>query len=202
MSYLFVDTESSDLLKRHLPLSDPSQPWIVSMAGDLSDGDGVPQAFFFTQVRAADGQKVRPGAEQVHGISSRDAAREGVPQIAALAMLCHLASQARYVVGYGLDFDRQLVESALLRSGKDTRLWTRPGLQFINCMLPATAICKLPPKEPRDDGQFKWPSLAEAQQIILGEPPRTGIHNAWDDMQISKRVFMELRRRGVIEVAA
>ena len=195
---VFVDTESSDLLKRHLPLSDESQPWIVSIAADLTDIDGNTLDHFSTRIRA-DGRKIRDGAESIHGISSRSAGRNGVSEIVALGMLLGFVAQAKYCVGYGLDFDRQLVESMLIRRRRDTRLWIRPGLEFVNVMLPATPVCKIQPKEPRDDGSHKWPSLSEAQSIILGESPREGNHNAWTDAQITKRLFFELMRRGVIE---
>ncbi len=199
---LFVDTETSDMLKRHLPLSDESQPWIVSIAAELVGMDGVTQDFFYTRVRAADGAKIRDGAEKVHGISSREASRSGVPQVVALGMLCHFAAQANLAIGFGMDFDRQIVESALIRSGKDTKLWVRPGLQFVNCMLAATPVCKLPPKQPRDDGAHKWPSLDEACEIILGTPRREGHHNAWNDMQRTKLLYFALRAKGVLEIAA
>lgn len=196
---LFVDLETSDLLKRDLPLDDPSQPWAVTIAAELTDLNGKTRDFFYTRIRA-DGRRVRDGAAAVHGISSAQAGRDGVNEIAALAMLCGFAAQANYVVGHAIDFDRKVVESLLLRLRKDPKVWVRPGLEFICTMKTATSVCKIEPKVARDDGSYKWPSLDEACEIILNEPRREGAHDAWDDVQRAKRLFLALRSHNLIEV--
>jgi DNA polymerase-3 subunit epsilon len=196
---LIVDCESSDLIKRTLPLSDPAQPWCVQLAAELVSNDNQTLDFFSTHIRA-DGRKVRSAAQSVHGISSSAAGRSGVSEIVALGFLCGLAAQAKYVVGHGIDFDRDLITSLLMRRGKDTKLWTRPGLESICTMKAATPVCKLVPDPPRDDGGWKWPSLDEASQIILGEPRREGAHGAWDDVCRTRRLFTALRERNLVEV--
>lgn len=199
--FLMVDTETSDLIKRHVALDDPSQPWVVTLSAELLNVDGESIDFFSTHIRA-DGRKVRDNAAAIHGVSSSQAGRSGVPEVAALAMLCHFAAQARYCVGYGIDFDRQVIEGVLLRRGKDPHLWTRPGLEFVDCMKAATPICKIIPDPPRDDGSYRWPTLDAACAHLLGETPRAGKHRSWDDCQRVRRLFFALRERGVLEIAA
>lgn len=197
---LIVDSETSDLLKPDLPLGDPGQPWVVSLAAQLCAMDGTVRDFFHVRIRA-DGRQVRPGAHAVHGISSREAARSGVSEVTAFGMLIGFAAQATYAVGHGIDgFDRRVVESGLISLGKDTAMWTRPGLQFIDTMLVAVPVCQIP--SGRDDGQFKWPSLDEASEIILNEPRREGAHSAWDDCDRARRLFLALRERNCVEIAA
>ncbi|WP_024278593.1 hypothetical protein [Xanthobacter sp. 126] len=195
---LFVDAETSDLLKRDRPLDDPSQPWAVSIAAQLVI-DGADSDHFQVHVKA-EGRQVRAGAEAVHGISTRSAAKRGVSEVVALGMLCGFAAQAEMVVGHGIDFDRQVIEGCLLRRGKETRLWTRPGLEFVDTMKAATPFCRI--KADREDGSFKWPSLDEAYSILLGEAPRAGEHGAWDDLQRCRRLHAWLADRGAFEVAA
>lgn len=197
--FLAVDVESSDLIKRDLPLSDASQPWAVGIAAQLFGEDGKPVDFFCTKIRG-DGRQIRPGAEKVHGISSRAAGRGGISEVAALGMLCGLAAQASYLIGHNVEFDRQVIEGLLIRLGKDTKLWVRPGLQSVCTMLASVALCRLP--SGREDGQFKYPSLDEACEILLGESRREGHHAAWDDCDRARRVFLVLRERNCLEAAA
>ncbi len=195
---LFVDCETSDLLKRDLPLDDPSQPWCVSIAAVLTV-PGRRDQDFHLPIRA-EGRKIRIGAEKVHGVSSREAAMHGVPEVAVLSVLCWLAAQAECVVGHGIDFDRDVITSILLRRGKSSKLWTRPGLTFHDTMKLATPFCRIP--SVFDDGGFKWPSLDEACSILLGEPPREGGHAAADDLARTRRVWAWLQDHNAVEEAA
>lgn len=196
---VFLDSETSDLLKRDVSLGDPSQPWICALACQLDSMDGTPRDFFSTRIRS-DGRSIRLGAQNVHGISSKEAGRNGVSEIAALGLLVGFAAQARYCVGYNVAFDRDVIVATLARLGKDDRMLVRPGLELVDVMLASAPVCRLP--SGRDDGQFKWPSLDDCAEIILGEPRRSGPHSAWEDLQITRRVFYSLRERDVIEVAA
>lgn len=193
---LFIDTESSDLLKEALPLDDPAQPWAVSIAAELVVG-GVSSDFFHLHIKA-EGRQVRAGAEAVHGISTRAASKRGLSEVAALGVLCGLAAQAERVVGHGVDFDRRLIEGLLLRRGKETKLWTRPGLEFVDTMKAATPFCKIA----RDDGSFKWPSLSEAAEILLERKEERGHHDAWDDLQLVRDLHDWLAAHGAWETAA
>lgn len=195
---LLIDVESSDLLKRDVALSDASQPWPVSVAAELAENDGTTRDFFCTRVRA-DGRRVRPGAEAVHGISSRDAARSGVSEIAALGMLVGFAAQADFLIGFNVDFDRDVILATLARLKKDDRMLVRPGLELVDCMKAAAPICRIP--SGHESGAHKWPSLDEAL-AALGMPPRPTPHNPWSDVQSTKAIYMNLRGRGALEAAA
>jgi hypothetical protein len=199
--YLFVDTETSDLLKKDRPLDDPQQPWIVSVAAELCDNQR-PIDFFLRRVRA-DGRKIKAGAAATHGITSHRAATFGASEIVVLGMLSSFVADAQYVVGHGIvAFDKPIIEGVLMRKGKDARLFSRSGLEFFDTMIAAAPFCKIEPKPEREDGQYKWPSLDDACQILLGEEPRQGEHNAWDDMRKCQRLFWRLVELRAFEVAA
>jgi DNA polymerase III epsilon subunit-like protein len=202
MSHLFLDCETSGLLRRDLPHEAPEQPWIVSIAAELCDPTGNRIAALDTQIRA-NGRAITAGAEAVHGVSNRAAGRAGISEIAALAVICGKESfvgQAAAIVGHNVSFDVEVIECVLARNGRESSAIKRPGLSTICTMRAATAFCKLPPKEGRDG--FKWPSLDEACSILLGEPPREGFHGAWADMQRAKRLYFKLRELGAFEAAA
>lgn len=198
--FLIVDIESSGLLMKDRPLSDPQQPWIVSCAAELVSAEGKTLDFFHRRVKA-DGRKIKDDAAKVHGISSRQAATFGASEIVVLGMLSSMVADARYVIGHGLKlFDKMVIEGVLIRRGKDARLFERPGLEFLDTMETATAFCKIEPKPAFESNQYKWPSLDEACQIILGEEPREGPHDAWEDCQRTKRLFFALKERNAFEI--
>lgn len=199
MIFLVVDLETSDLPKPDLPPTDPNQPWIVQVAAQLRAESGETLDHFCTRI-LADGRQIRAGAQKVHGISTREAGRGGVNEVTALGMLIGFAKQATHVIAHGAEFERLVVASNLARMGKDASMWLRPGLQFLCTMKAATPFCHLPGKG--EGGSFKWPSLDEAVEILLGLPPRPGEHDAWDDLELTWPLFLALRSRGAFDLAA
>ena len=200
MSVLLIDCETSGLIKRGLPLDSPEQPWIVSLAAQLVDAAGNELASLNTRIRAA-GRPIAEDAKSVHGISAREAARGGVAEKSVLRLLCgsqSLASQARFVVGHGLQFDKDVITGSLMRNGWDASVWLRPGLQFCCTMLAGAPFCKLPSEH--DSGGYKWPSLDAACSLLLGEEPRSEYHTAMDDLRRTRDLFFWLRERGAFEM--
>lgn len=199
---LFLDTETSGLIKTSLPLDSPEQPWIVSMAAELTDGAGQQIAAIRTGIRA-NGRTISDGARKVHGVSSAIAGRSGVSELAALGVLCgreSLASQARYVIGHGVSFDRDVVTSVLARHGRDPAIWARPGLEFVDTMVAAAPFCGIAGEH--ESGGYRWPSLDLACETLLGEAPRTGLHDAWDDLRRCKALYFWLRDHDAFEAEA
>lgn len=180
-------------------MRDGEPPMIVSLAAELTDAAGAPLDFFHTRVRIGNGS-VKPEAQEVHGISSRMAARDGVSVITALGMLCGLVAQAKYLIGHAITFDRDVAVGALQRLDKDPSKLVRPGLQLIDTMTAATPVCRLPSE--RNDGQYRWPTLDAACEAILHELPVSGYRNAWTDMGKIKRLYFALRELQVLESAA
>lgn len=195
---LALDCETSDLYKDDLPENHPSQPWVVSIAAELCGYDGVARDWMHTRIRA-NGRTVKQGASAVHGVSTSQAARSGVPEIVALGMFCHFVAQASHLVGFGNSFDVKVIKSVLLRANKSRELIERPGLEIVDTMPLCTPICKIAPPIARDDQNYKWPKLDEACAELLGERAREGAHSAWDDMQRAKRIYFELVKRGIVE---
>lgn len=211
-SILFFDCETSSLYRDKLALDDPQQPWCVSLAFALCSNDGEMQNFGRYLIKP-DGRSIQRGAEDVHGITTRDASRFGVPEARILGLLsdCLKTMPAdSYIrcVTFGT-FDPNVISSLFARfaksQGKPTnsydRLWAkRPFVEFMNLIDPwLTQMCKIPSEHV--EGTYRWPSLDEAAEIVLGQERRSGKHDAWQDMLILRDIYVALRDRGMFPEA-
>lgn len=194
---LALDVETSGLPLRGMALTDPAYPWPVSIGAVLFDLDGHDQAVFYSRIRA-EGRAIGAGAENVHGISSRQAAKTGIPEIVAMSAICHFASQALYLTGFNVSFDRDVLQAAILRLGQDPKRLLRPGLQLVDLMKPSAALCQKPGE--RDSGEYRWPKLSEALGKIRNERPAQWRHDALHDARSAKRLFLSLYHRGVLDL--
>jgi DNA polymerase III epsilon subunit-like protein len=194
---LALDLESSGLPPSGVEKGHPQYPWACQIGCLLFDLEGNEMAVLETIIKS-EGRKMQPGAIVVHGISDQDAATFGVTEISAYALLCHLAAKARWLVGFHVKFDRDIVESALMRLQRDARMLVRPGLEVVDLVQPCAAVCKI--ESDHESGTYRWPNLDKACETILGDAPRQGKHGALDDARRAKRLFLELRKRNVIEL--
>ena len=196
---VFVKCETSDLLKKQLPPEDPGQPWPTVIAADLCEDDGKTFDFFQHHIRA-NNRKIRPGATEANGLSTRIADKRGVAEILALGDVSGYAAQALTIVGYNYrEFDSIVLTGALVRLQKNPRILERAGLIKLSLIQIAAQACKIPTV--RDDQQYKWPTLDEACKILLDEEPPgdCGWLKTWADCQRIKRLYFNLKGRGVIE---
>lgn len=193
---LFLKVASSDLIHGTEPLDSPVQPWAVSIAAELATMDGKTIGKMLAPIRSG-GRSIKPAATARHGVSTKDAARAGVSEIAALGFLVQLAMNPTHLIAWRAAFDRDVLVAALSRLGKDSRMLVRNGLQLVSVQDWARFTCRLPGGE---DGQFKLPTLDEASQIILGDDRPPPPHSAADDMRVMRDVFYALRHRNVIRL--
>lgn len=209
---LFLDSETSGLPRKGVPMTDPSQPWVVSLTADLRHYDGS-ECMFMDVIIRADGREMSPKAQAIHGISAHDSRRLGVPETHAFALLGSLCDNAEQIVGYNLGFDTSVIAGTMERAaiayeaknGKPNKALQllpsklfAPGLQHVDVVRVCTPICNLPNKS-KDSDEPKWPNLDEACQIILGMEPRGDKHVARDDVDRVRKLYFELVKRGAIE---
>ncbi|MHB1086753.1 MAG: hypothetical protein ACYCZ0_03330, partial [Minisyncoccota bacterium] len=76
---LFIDVESSGLIREDLPLNDASQPWPMAVAAMLCNESGATTNHFFHVIKA-EGRTAKENAVKVHGISAWVTAQIGVPE--------------------------------------------------------------------------------------------------------------------------
>lgn len=211
---LFLDVETSGLWIKTLSIDDPQQPWCPSIAACLCTAEGEIVQHFSLIVKP-EGRTIKDGALKVHGITTRTASQLGVPEARVLGLLGDMLKTAPLdsylrVATFG-DFDPRVISSLFARfaisqnkpsSAYDRLFLRRPLIEFVNIMSPyAEQVCKIPSEQV--PGTFKFPSLDEARQLILGKQPREGHQSAWEDMLDTRDIYLELRKRGLIrEIAA
>jgi hypothetical protein len=205
---LFIEAASSGLLREDLPLSDAAQPWPMQVSAMLCNESGA-MTSVFSHIVKADGRTAKENAVKVHGISAWATTQIGVPEPRVLGLLGDLLKTvpmtAMKVVSY-TDFEPRLISGAFARFGESqgkpgsyARLWERRvGTEFIILQRPwCQEICKLPSNV--EGGDYRWPSLDEAAQIILGRPPREGFHDAFTDMLLLRDIYFALQARGFFQ---
>lgn len=202
---LALDVETSDLPPAGMDVLHPQYPWPVDIGAVLFDMDGHDQAEFSSRIRS-DGRSIAPRATEVHGITTRRASREGVSELLAIGIIFGwpdhpgFADQARYIVGYNLDFDLGILESSLIRLKRDpAKLIRRPHLQQVDLMKPSAQFCQI--EGNGDSGEYRWPKMDQAMEIIRKERPRTGAHRGIIDARRAKRLFLSLHNHRALNIA-
>jgi DNA polymerase-3 subunit epsilon len=182
--YLILDTETTGVA--------PTAR-IVSISWALFD-ESATELSLAHHIIFPDGFTIPLEASAIHGISTEQARRRGIPVKAALAALS--ADIERQVpvlfVGHNVSFDRPIVLNEYARLDTPANLAALPTF----CTMKSTAsFCRIP----RYNGGYKWPSLDELHRKLFG-CPHTAAHDARADVVACAKCFFELRRLGVAQV--
>lgn len=191
MSLCIVDTETSGLPLWDKPYSDPGQPRIVQLGVIVADEHGAERACFKTTIRP-EGWEITAGAQRVHGISTEDANRFGIPVLEALAVFLRMLDQSRTLIAHNLAFDADIMISreihALSPNKADTPSWWGRGRLHRACtMLLGRAHC-------RNTGK-----LVDVYKALTGED-FVQTHDGLDDARAALRCFLALRAAGAAGV--
>ncbi len=186
---LFFDTETTGLPDKYRPLDDYSQPSLVQLALQLTDDDG--------EIEAQASLIVQPGcpipekATEVHGISDEKAEALGVKLVTACALFDHMAARADLIVAHNIAFDKQIMQIANSRVGRD------PSFEYpIYCTMEAAApIVNLPPTERMLAAGINRPKPPRLEECIrhFFDEELVGAHDALVDAAGCRRVFFHLR---------
>ena len=186
MRILYVDTETTGFFKKELPLWHPAQPWIVSFAAIMTDSGG--------EVYSETSAIIEPAwwtipleASNVHGITTGYAKAHGVSWIRAMDWINELCVKADLVVAHNIEFDATMV--AIMNARAMNRNTMSECNQYCT-MKASTPICQLPGKIGSD---YKWPKLAEAVRIILGEDLKDA-HSAMGDVRACMKLYYALKK--------
>lgn len=192
MNILFVDTETTGLVKHKLPASHQSQPHIVQIAAIMSrnDSDFTDLVTYSTIIRPEGYDHIEQGAVDTHGISFERAMDEGIPIGQAMDILNTLGAASRLWVSHNVAFDYKVCEAAFIRLGWEHKLpaETRCTMQS------STDLCKLPGRY-----GYKWPRLEELHHFLFQESFE-GAHDALNDIRATKRCFHVLVQNGTIRM--
>lgn len=108
---------------------------------------------------------------------------EGIPMWRALEVFAKAARDCRAIVAHNIQFDYNVLGAEMLRYEVSVG---RKMEQYCT-MEHGTNICKLPGYR----GQYKWPSLAELHQHLLGEGFENA-HDAMADVEACARCYFKM----------
>ncbi len=167
-------------------------PRMVQLAWQLHDANGelIEVKNFIVK---PDGFTIPFNAEQIHGISTERAERQGMPLEFVLDEFNKAVGKADYSVGHNIEFDINVVMAEFVRTQKDTQLIDLKVADTMNG--PTIDFCKLPGGR---GGKFKFPKLEELHQILFGEG-FDAAHNAAADVEATARCFLETVRREILD---
>lgn len=186
--------------------------WVPRMCAALCDDAGNVTDSFAANIRA-DGRHIEAAASRIHGITTAQASRTGVDEVAALMMVCGLRASgkrsqdrpgliscARTLVAWQAEFVCGVITGLFAKHGEPSSAWLRPGLTTVSLQDVATPWCKLPPGED-DSGQYRRPTRDDAAAILRGDAPsaRPLPHTVDSNLHLEMRLHAALKDRGAFE---
>lgn len=175
--YLFIDTETTDLLKiSGMPLE--KQPHIIEYAGLVTDNTGklIDELVFLCRPPVAS----EPAALRTHGITEESLENEKPFQFHQIKLMKQLGS-CEYIVAHNLAFDLGVVKAEFERLGVDL-------------ILPKRRICTV--EQTMNIRNYRM-RLADLYKYLFEESfPEA--HRARNDCAALAKCFWELRKRGFI----
>ncbi len=196
-TYLFFDTETSDLIKYKLPNYHPTQPWVCQLAAILTDYEGNPINTLSLMVKS-EGRPMFAGAADVHHLDVTLCDNFGVPPKLAFYIFLSLLNSCRTVVAHNISFDRRLLTIMARRlhgTAHADLVAEFTSTPNICTMRASTEFCKIPYPSGRKGN--KWPKLEELYNCLFKELPPNA-HDALGDVRATVRCFFELKKLGVI----
>lgn len=184
---LFLDTETTGKYHFDKPSDHPDQPKIVELAALLCDDNGNDLGSF--NVLIDHNIDIPIEASNIHGIMREDCSKYGILPVDAIQILQRLLKNSSLIIGHNISFDIKMIRSMM---GKELYDHAYKDIPTHCTMLHSTSMCKLP--KPSGRGGYKWPTLAEAYQIILGRE-LVGAHRAMNDVLACKMIYFEMRKK-------
>ena len=192
---IVFDSETNGMFDFKKASDAEGQPRMIQLAALLVN-DAKQMMSCFSLLIKPDGWVVPPEATAIHGITTEDCDKFGVPVLEALAMFQRLFERADLTVAHNHSFDQKVIrgEAKRTQSGPPfiavLREWRDQIKPQFCTMQMATAACKLPKASGK--AGFKWPKLEEAYEILCGKK-MTGAHDAWTDARACAAVYFKLR---------
>lgn len=190
--FLIFDTETTGLPRDwNAPITDiDNWPRLVQLAWQVHDAEGklVDVKNFIVK---PEGFNIPFNSEQIHGISTERAHKEGVSLQFVLDEFNAALETCEFIAGHNVGFDVNIMGAEYIRKETETKV---AELKVVDTKDEGTDYCAIPGGK---GGKFKWPTLTELHQKLFGEGFDEA-HNASADVEATTRCFLELIRIGVI----
>ena len=192
--FLIFDTETTGLPRDwNAPLTDANNwPRCVQIAWQLHDkgGNCISHEDYLV---TPDGYTIPYDSENIHGISTALAQKEGIPLAEVLEKFRLILNQCDFVGGHNVKFDLNIMGAEFFRLGDNNPLENLPVID--TCTEQTASLCQLPGGR---GGKFKLPTLGELH-IHLFNDYFEEAHNATADVEATARCFFELFRQGAMQ---
>jgi DNA polymerase-3 subunit alpha len=191
--YLIFDTETTGVPhNKSAPLTDlDNWPRVVQIAWQLHDPNGnlLSQKSYIVRPEGFD---IPYKAEQVHGISTQRALKEGHPLADVLKEFREDLAKTSVLVGHNIEFDINILGAEFIRQAlpPDALLEAKK----VDTGLVSVEFCQLPGGP---GGRFKMPRLTELHQKLFGAG-FDDAHDASYDVAATARSFFGLIHKKVV----
>lgn len=184
MAKLFFDTETTGLLNKRAPDTDPSQPNLAQIAAILYDDDWN-EVSSMNHIIYPTSWEIPEAASNVHGITTDKAQKFGVSLENVVPTFIDMVDVVDTVVCHNSDYDTVVMRRAAHICGEGDPF---QGKNIFCTMKAATSVAQILHKFPKHSKDYKYPRLEECYQKFFGEKLE-GAHDALVDIRATVRVY-------------
>lgn len=181
---VFFDTETTGFYNFKEKPNHPSQPHIVQLAYMVDSNDG--ETYGYGNIYVACPIDIPKGAEDVHGLNKRFLDKYGVDRSLAIGIITNLLENADSIIAHNSDYDLACLLTAHARIGYTTS--TNYNHKTVCTMKRSTDLCKLPGRY----GNYKWPKLTEAYELLVDPAGFEDAHDAMADTKACRALFYKI----------
>lgn len=185
----FYDYETTGFPDWKEPSDGPTQPHAVSLGIRVVGFHSRKLYHQVHMIARPDGWEIGREAADIHGISTEEAQRIGIPEKHLFETLLHYARLADLNCAYGKTFDERITRIGLLRFGFGQEVADEFKAMSHHCGMQA---CRGLVGALDKNGKKKAPTLTEAYTHFFGQPFE-GAHGAFADTTALERVYFATR---------
>ena len=185
--YLIFDTETTGIPhNKSAPITDlENWPRLVQLAWQLHDRKGKLLSHNSFIIKP-DGFDIPFKAEQVHGISTQRAQKEGTPIREVISIFLSDIERTQLLIGHNIEFDINIIGAELIRLSIQPELFI--NLLRLDTGMVSTEYCQL---AGGIGGKLKMPKLSELHEKLFGKG-FVDAHDAAYDVDATARCYFEL----------
>lgn len=180
ITYLFYDVESTGTNNR--------KDRIVQIAAVLTDYQGKELESYCTIIKPDD-FKIPIGATNIHGITTQQALKEGIPLADALVKFSEISKKAYATVAHNRNFDKPFINQEWYRCELDQSI-IQDNFMSLPDYCTMLSTCEFVGIE--NYYGYKWPKLSELYYKLFKEDFE-GAHDALIDVRATIKCFFELK---------
>lgn len=178
---LIFDTETTGLCKDYKDYKRDDTPRLVTLSFILVT-DNLEIVDTYNTVVKPEGFIIPKAASDVHGVTHEMAVETGVPISEALDRFAKALELCDTLVAHNINYDILVMRGEFYRAKRVAKKVDK----FFCTKEASTNLCKIPSKY----GKFKWPTLTEACEILMGY--KFDAHNSEDDTRACLELYKYL----------